>query len=991
MPVSLHTSALASTAHEANFLPWLKRVAAPAAISPRLTAVVVPHRADAYYLKSLALASRTGLWNLRFLTPSDLRNHLTRPLPSPPHIPSREHLHLLLATAAERAAGRVSAEAVASVAAGPDQLLKAIDMIGQAGWDFAAVGPPRLRPIVAEFRGLLNQAKFQLVYDADRATLAGAQERAPLFQELFVIGFHALHWNLWPLLEAAVRAAENAVVCLTEPDFESGDLDAAWIGTWEQTFGAATPIDAEPPASPFAAMRRLPDSAAARAQREASPLKEIEFLAALDTAGQARAIAARARQYLADPACERLGILFPAAGALSRRVAALLAEAQVAHDDGLAWQAPGPLEREAAWDAWLALQENPRLPVLLRFLRARADAPFAGLKRDEAIEQLERAFQELLIDDLGVLAEYLDRHPREQWRALAQGLRALPLLPEQEALGEFLERTDAIFREGGWLERAVSLQDYAAPWREIPDLRISRRSWLRWLRERLDSWQPQRAEAGSHPYSRLHLLPYAQADAQAWTHLIVAGLNEGQWPPPLDETGFLGEEEIAALNRQVRALNTRASVQGGQGEGHVAVQPGRALCLGPVEKRALVERQFFNTLESASAAITATMQLHDESAPERPLNPSEFFTRLHYGARGRAVSQQTLTALQAETARWLSGDAPGEAPASDPAAVRQTRAAFDARREAGHPFGEYEFALRSAPAPPLCLAATQWESALTAPAQMFLAAILGVEASQSDEETPWALAQGTWVHRWLSVFTSGAARRSLFPMPTPVELRHRVRSAAEEFRSQATAALSARQRPVPDWWQSAWQQAESAAAQLATQVSAVQGHTHAATEWVIDDTALPVGAGTLYVRGRVDLLLSAANSLEDVWLVDYKTGNRSALNLKDLGKGKGIQLALYALALRAAGAREVGVSLLTSDTVLDEPQIDLAALDNFTDLWRCLLRMQETGVFGMLGAVRPEFGFGQEYPLATLAIDEDILAEKWALSHPEFAAVEDEP
>ena len=75
-------------------------------------------------------------------------------------------------------------------------------------------------------------------------------------------------------------------------------------------------------------MLRLPDSAAARAERATAPVKEIEFLAALDTAGQARAIAARALQYLADPACERLGILFPAAGALSRRVAALLAEAR---------------------------------------------------------------------------------------------------------------------------------------------------------------------------------------------------------------------------------------------------------------------------------------------------------------------------------------------------------------------------------------------------------------------------------------------------------------------------------------------------------------------------------------------------------------------------------------------------------------------------------------------------------------------------------------
>ncbi|MDR3402878.1 MAG: PD-(D/E)XK nuclease family protein [Chthoniobacter sp.] len=991
MPVTLHTSALASTAHEVIFAPWLKKVAAQAATSRRLTAILVPHRADAYYLKSLALSSRTGLWNLRFLTPSDLRNHLAQHLPSTLQIPLREHLRLLLATAAERVAASANTEATAAVAAAPDQLLKAIDMIGQAGWDFSTAGPRQLQPIVAEFRRLLAGAEFQLVHDADRAALVSARQAPQLYEDLFVIGFHAFHWPLWPLLETAVRLAESSVVCLTEPRYETGDLDSAWIGTWEEAFGAAHPVATEPPASPLAEALQLPDSAAARSRRESAPVKEIEFLVGLDTAGQARAIAARALQYLADPACERLGILFPAPGALSRRVAALLAEADVAHDDGLAYHTPGPLEKDADWEAWQALQENPRVPVLLRFLHARGYAPFGGLSYDEAAYELPRAFQELLIDDLGVLAEYLARHPRERSRALADALRTLPLLPERATLAEFITETGRVFRECGWVERAEALPRLAADWRQSLDLRISRRTWLRWLQETLVSWQTRRAEAGSHPYSRLHLLPYAQADSQAWTHLIVAGLNEGQWPPPLDEAGFLGEEEIAALNRQVRTLNTRASVQGSQGEGHVAVQPGRTLCLGPVEKRAIYERQFLNTLESATMGITATMQLHDEAAPERPLNPSEFFTRLHFCARGRAVSQQTVTSLQAETTRWLhTASLWKAATAADSDATRQTRLAFDARRTPSRPFGEYEFALRGVPPRPLRLAATEWEKAITAPAERFLASVLGVKAGSSDEETPWALAQGSWVHRWLSSFTTGTEPHTLTPLPAPTELRDRVHGAAETFRHLVSTALSARRRPVPDWWQSAWQQADSIAARLAANISTVQGRTHAATEWAIDNTALPLETGVLHVRGRIDLLLSTKDSLEDVWLVDYKTGKRKALKLTDIAAGDGIQLALYALALRAAGAQQVGLSLLAPDAVLDQPQIHLADVESLATLWRGLLRMQETGVFGMIGALRDEFGYGQDYPLATLAIDEEILAEKWALSHPDLFAPEEE-
>lgn len=990
MPVFLHTSALAAMAHEAVFIPWLEKAAVQAPSSAQLTAVLVPHRADAYFLKSLALSRRIGLWNLRFLTPSDLRDQLAGQLSPMAQPPLREHLRLILATAAERLAAPLHAKAARSVAAAPDQLLKAIDMVGQAGWDFSTAGPRHLQPIVAEFGRLLAGAGFQMIHEADRAMLAAASSTGPLFRDLFVIGFHALHWPLWPLLETAVRLAESSTICLAEPRMEAGDLDAAWVGTWEETFGAAEPIAAEPPSSPLSDALQLPDSPAVRFQREAIPTNEVAFLVGLDTAEQARAIATRAVQYLADRKCERLGILFPSAGALSRRVAILLTEAGVAHDDGLAYQSPGPLEKDAAWESWLALQENSRVPVLLRYLRTRGDVSIAGLRTDDACYELERAFQELLVDDLAVLGEFLSRHPREQSRLLAEALRGLPLLPDRSSLGEFIEHTRKIFEDHGWADRATALQHFAQDWSQSLDLVVSLRSWLRWLQEILVSWQARRPEKGSHPYSRVHLLPYAQADSQAWTHLIVAGLNEGQWPPPFDEAGFLGEDEIAALNRQVRALNTRASVQGGQGEGHVAVQSGRALCLGPVERRAIVERQFFNTLESTTIAITASMQMHDETAPERPLNPSEFFTRVHFCARGRAVSQQTLASLHQETARWLATVSywPAPVPALD--AVRQTRIAFEARRDATHPFGEYEFALRTALPRALRLAATSWEKALVAPSQIFLSTALGVEATDIEEETPWALAHGSWVHRWLSAITGNMEPATLTPLPASTELLNRVRKAAESFRDRVTAALTARRRPVPDWWQSAWQQAWSIASQLATNISTVQGRTHAATEWKIDDTSLSVEGGSLFVRGRIDLLLSTSAALEDVWLVDYKTGHRDPLTAADIARGDGLQLGLYALALHAAGARQVGVSLLTADAVLHEPQVDLAALDALTDLWRGLLHMQETGVFGMLGPLRQEFGISQDYPLSTLAVDEAILAHKWRLSHPDLAPVEED-
>jgi hypothetical protein len=50
--------------------------------------------------------------------------------------------------------------------------------------------------------------------------------------------------------------------------------------------------------------------------------------------------------------------------------------------------------------------------------------------------------------------------------------------------------------------------------------------------------------------------------------------------------------------------------------------------------------------------------------------------------------------------------------------------------------------------------------------------------------------------------------------------------------------------------------------------------------------------------------------------------------------------------------------------------------------------MQQTGAFGMHGPLRSAYRFTDDYPLATLAIDPDILEQRWEVMHP--ALVRDE-
>ena len=85
------------------------------------------------------------------------------------------------------------------------------------------------------------------------------------------------------------------------------------------------------------------------------------------------------------------------------------------------------------------------------------------------------------------------------------------------------------------------------------------------------------------------------------------------------------------------------------------------------------------------------------------------------------------------------------------------------------------------------------------------------------------------------------------------------------------------------------------------------------------------------------------------------------------------------------GAADVDLSILSVRTELERPQLKVGALTEFSDFWDELFQMQETGVFGLRGAIRNEFGFTPDYPLATLPIDKEFLDEKWVLTHPAFA------
>ena len=217
---------------------------------------------------------------------------------------------------------------------------------------------------------------------------------------------------------------------------------------------------------------------------------------------------------------------------------------------------------------------------------------------------------------------------------------------------------------------------------------------------------------------------------------------------------------------------------------------------------------------------------------------------------------------------------------------------------------------------------------------------------------------------------------------------------ARAERERVAVAFAAAGRPLPEAWLDAWSNAAQAARDWIEILAGL-------TEWPegLAEINLPPGLSGVLPHtgavipfvGRMDLVLLnragnfAAGGLDGAaaWLVDFKTGGDELLRVKPLAKGKGLQLALYALALRALGAGPVALTLLTRDgaAVL---QLKAEDLENpeLAELWQLVAEMAVSGCWGDWPDLAGEHARTSVQPLATLPVSDDILRKKWMLTHP---------
>jgi hypothetical protein len=307
------------------------------------------------------------------------------------------------------------------------------------------------------------------------------------------------------------------------------------------------------------------------------------------------------------------------------------------------------------------------------------------------------------------------------------------------------------------------------------------------------------------------------------------------------------------------------------------------------------------------------------------------------------------------------------------------------------------------------LSVSDFEQLMATPALVWLRKYVGVEAAE-DNSNVWNTSSGKWVHDWLAAVALGTTKTFAL-LPDPSEIDRKICAAAESKRTHVEYLCQAAGRPLPDWWTGGWRNAVYLARILAGKLSDVHDWPWAATEWMIDDDA-PIEVipnVILRFRGRIDLILArsdlATGSLatDELWIIDYKTGAKKALSSgrqgpngrraalkKKLLDGSALQLGLYGLAAIQSGAKQVEVSLVSPLVRPLQPQISANDLTSEAEIFTELARMQQTGIFGMHGPLRSAFRFTGDYPLATIAVDPDVLEQRWELTHPALVRDEEE-
>ncbi len=944
--------------HQRFLAVWREFRKSPAA--PLL--IIVPEPSHAAAWKHRLLESGETIFNTQLMTPGRLRLHLTEALGLGNELLlGREAMRFLLEQTAAKQEDL--SPLWQSLARDARPLLQTMDELENSGY--------RLRdlPDFPGFREWLkewNQIPLQLRGRANRdeALLAAAKKAPHAFPGgIIFLGLDLNHLRFANVLESALRLYESQAVLTLAPGIE----DEALQFVWQQKIDSWIPN----------ARQELDNEALELTSLTSTP--ESHFFYTPTRGSEIELITRWIRSELSNATPEtRIAVVFPGPTSLASAVMDRL------RHDSIPFHTPFPTPiphdtQVRTLLAWCELQsETPTLPLLLNFWEAVQEFPgFAqGLGTDPlSFEVLRQAAQSAFEKFPSVACSALELPPSAS--RLLSRLQGDLAWPESTTVSDFAQRLESDLSTWIGSKESLGLQEFLhtalTPLAELWKEPVQKRKFsalIRQLFERPDSLPTASA------WAPVHLIPPAAATLLRWDALLIAQLNEGDWPAIAHPVSLLREATRETLNTKARKLDPTGA--------HESIFSPNLSPLLTDGMRYQIERARFSLLRTAASRIAFTASHWDEIESHRELYPSEFYRESwNLFHPNHPWSDAVPAALQAL--------APTPA-APDSEISDDFSHAYHERRNSQKPFSEYQFCLKSS-ALPAPLSASQAEKILQDPATAWFSALLNISPPLRDwtADKVLPLYNGKILHGWIrQSFEKIRTPGEFAPLPEAQTWESALRAEIQKTK----IAFHAHWPQAPHWWISEWPRLETAALHLLQGVYEflrAQSCCYLACEYRLRRPLLRPIPGfpvdQLWV-GRLDLIAldkPVWEEAEEAVILDFKTGRGA----KDFSEGTLLQSAAhFQLAFYAALARQqhpgnlkTSVAILTRHPKMNPELVPIQPLSpSYEPLWKVLAAAWTQGQCGQTLPVRNRFGPHSYLPQATLEIPSFLLHSKWANS-----------
>jgi len=937
----------ADTAWRGAIRPWLE------AGRGRLTRsyVVVATRGQAQGLKQRCVVENLALLGVEFLSPGLARQKWLSLIPAKPALGRELLLFELRVAIAQRLQllepGDTDQGLLKSLQSDAERALDDCDELLRAGFGPTDFERPMLKEVFGQLAARVDELGYGLgARQSEQAALAPvAGDAQKIGGRLLVYGLTAEAWGEFFNVAAFARRFDEITVVLPEPEFRGRrTLDESWIEVWQTLLGTnALPLDALPPSQSCEYVASWWGGTAQSEPGDGGELPPPRVLVGATQTDEMHLVADEVVRLLNADAGE-IAVVFPKADAAHTHLVRLLTEREVLFVDLLPGVGAPSLETQLQRALLAFYEKGGRLEELLALWPLLRASGLTEVSTGAARDVCSRLFDERQTHAVSAYAETLASRSRPEWKEVNRIISLLlPLWPAELTLADAVSRFQAVCERlvlalpGGW----VSLAKFAE--RETRVLPAAEIFLL------LASFLPEKTQAiglARTGFARVTLTTRRRAEGLAWSHVIFTESNAGIWPQRQSSSGWLTDEQRAALN-----LRSRFS-----------------LGVYGADDRAWLEKRGYAALARDTATqVVFSAALADDAAPETTLAPNSWLERVLWRtdvARGdiqAAFERLAVTAPRCERATnadsWL--------------------AVWNSRRDATRAFDNYFLSVDPARIKPEQLSARLMESAVADPAELWFGAVLKaarVEWGPLMRSRKRSL--GQLAHRVVAAALRGeVAEGVFFEKPARAEVDGRLKMELERFRAMW---------PADRFWDSFHAALEHTCGLLLENLFLLQTGRFMATELRLPAGVLvPLGmdGGNLAVTGRMDVVFrDRADWLgAEVVVVDFKTGSDPFLSAERMGKkGASLQLGVYLAAMRALGAQSGRVWML-------KPEHGGVAVMEMSELDQALLPLDQIArhlASGHYGALTPDKSVhapsGFTWPLACAPVPEAVLAEKFA-------------